>query len=59
MTVHLVGGPRPNPDDVFCLKNLLSFNNNFGRGFPEERVQFNLKFNFAVVDSTVSLKNNF
>ncbi|KAI1720613.1 nephrocystin-4 [Ditylenchus destructor] len=50
VTVPLVGGPRPNPDEIFCLTNLSRIrDSNF---LADLRPQFTLRFNFAIVDST-------
>ncbi|KAI1719531.1 nephrocystin-4 [Ditylenchus destructor] len=50
VTVPLVGGPRPNPDEIFCLANLSRIRDpNF---LADLRPQFTLRFNFAIVDST-------
>uniref|UniRef100_A0A915D7X4 Uncharacterized protein n=1 Tax=Ditylenchus dipsaci TaxID=166011 RepID=A0A915D7X4_9BILA len=49
ITVPLVGGPRPNPDDCLSL-SLRSFSSK--DVFADIRPQFNLRFNFAIVDST-------
>lgn len=58
ITIQLVGGPRPNPDNIFYFKNLLTNKcsiNSFSKDLPKEQSQFILKFNFAVVDTTVYL----
>lgn len=53
ITLELVGGPRPNPDDVLCLKNLLRINHaNFGE---TSQLKFSLKFNFAILDFRVRI----
>lgn len=63
VTLPLVGGPRPNPDDILCLKNLLRMNreeSKVGLVANDFRPEINLRFNFAILESTVSetRKNN-
>lgn len=53
INVPLVGGPRPNPDDVLCFKNLLILNDMTNNSLNHIEPKIHLRFNFAIVESTV------
>ena len=52
ITVPLVGGPRPNPDEILCFKNLLRLRQKETDPFSDGKPRINLVFNFAMVGST-------
>lgn len=51
--VPLVGGPRPNPDDVLCFKNLLTLESLDSTKQIEPKLH--LRFNFAIVEGEVRI----
>uniref|UniRef100_A0A914EFR8 Nephrocystin-4 n=1 Tax=Acrobeloides nanus TaxID=290746 RepID=A0A914EFR8_9BILA len=52
ISVPLVGGPRPNADEVFCFRSLLRIRENEYEAFSDGRPRIILRFNFALVGST-------
>uniref|UniRef100_A0AC35FV02 MSP domain-containing protein n=1 Tax=Panagrolaimus sp. PS1159 TaxID=55785 RepID=A0AC35FV02_9BILA len=52
ITVPLIGGPRPNPDEILCFKNLLRLRQKENDPFNDGKPRISLKFNFAMVGST-------
>lgn len=53
ISVPLVGGPKPNPDEVLCFRSLLRIRENETDPFTDGRPRITLRFNFAIVGSTV------
>lgn len=51
--VPLVGGPRPNPDDVLCFKNLLAIDRMDSPALNQTEPKIHLRFNFAIVEAMV------
>lgn len=54
INVPLVGGPRPNPDDVLCFKNLLILGDMTNNALNQIEPKLHLRFNFAVVEAMVT-----